>query len=121
MNTYEIIMTILAVLFGALSIYMKSNQKIVETKNELQEKVNGYIDDAEELYSDVTKAGGVKREWVIDKLYNLVPAGLKPFFSHDLMEQIVQGAFDAIQSFAKKQLDKVVDKVIPDNPEDSKE
>ena len=50
-----------------------------------------------------------------------MPAGLKPFFSHDLMEQIVQGAFDAIQSFAKKQLDKVVDKVIPDSPEDSKE
>lgn len=120
MNTYEIIMTLLAIIFGGFSIYTKSNKKISDTKNKIQERVNSYIDDAEDAYADITKAGGQKREWVIDRLYELIPIGLKPFFSRELLEEIVQNAFDAIQSFASKQIDKVVDKMIPDNVDDDK-
>lgn len=115
MSTYEIIMAVLAVLFGGLSVYLKTNNKVIETKRVLQEKVNGYINDAEAAYADTTKAGGQKREWVIDQLYNLVPSALKPFFSRELLETIVQNAFDAIQCFAAQQLDKAIDKVLPDN------
>ena len=59
------------------------------------------------MYKDTTKAGGLKHEYVVTQLYNLLPAPMRIFFTKDMMEQIVDNAFEAIESYAKKQLDKI--------------
>ena len=108
MSTYEIIMTVLAVLFGGLSLYLKANKKV-------DEAVAGFIDEAEEKYRDATKVGGKKFTYVVDKIYLIVPNTLKPFISRQLVESVVQKTFDIMESYAKKQADKFVNKVIPDD------
>ena len=107
MSTYEIIMTILAIIFGGLSLYFGANNKLNKT-------VTGLINQAEDMYKDSTKAGGSKFEWVVSKIYSFIPVKLTPFISRELVEVVVQKTFDIMQSFAKTQLDKVIDKNIPD-------
>ena len=105
MNWYSIIVTILMVIGGFLAQYFR-------TKQELWNKVNGYIDKAEETYADVTKAGQVKFNYVVDVLSDLVPLPLRVIITRETIANIVQKAVDAIASYATKQLDKVVDNVI---------
>jgi hypothetical protein len=106
MSTYEIIMTVLAIIFGGLSLYFGANNKLNKTVTDL-------INQTEDMYKDSTKAGGKKFEWVVDKLYSFIPVKLTPFISRALVEAVVQKTFDIMQSFAKTQLDKIVDKAIP--------
>ena len=113
MSTYEIIMTILAVIFGGLSLYVGSKKKIGDVVAE-------FIDQAEEIYKDSTQSGGEKFEWVITKIYSIIPTALKPFITRELISTVVQKTFDFMESYAKKQLDKVVDKVIPETTEETK-
>lgn len=101
MDIYEIFILILMVLFGGLSLYLK-------TKNNLLSKANELIGDAEALYKDTTKAGGRKFEWVVAQLYALIPAPLRVVFSKELLGTVVQGAFDLIERYTKMQLDKVI-------------
>lgn len=104
MNWYSIIVTILMVIGGFLAEYFKTKQKIWD-------KVNAYIDKAEEAYKDVAKSGSSKRQFVLEALWEIVPAPMKIFITKDMIEAIIQKAFDAIASYASKQLDKVVDKI----------
>lgn len=104
MNWYSIIVTILMVIGGFLAEYFKTKQK-------LWNKVNEYIDQAEEAYKDVTKAGREKYNAVTDALFKLVPVPLRVIITKEMIGNIVQKAFDAIASYASKQLDKVVDKI----------
>lgn len=106
MNTYEIIMTVLAVVFGGLSLYISGKKNVIES-------VTGFINDAETEFKDSVNAGGKKFEWVIDKIYSIIPTVLKPFITRELISALVQKVFDIMESYAKKQLDKVVDKIIP--------
>jgi hypothetical protein len=106
MSTYDIIMTVLAIVFGGLSLYISGKKNVIDA-------VAGFIDEAEDIYKDSTKAGGEKFEWVVDRIMNIIPIALKPFISRDLVKAVVQKVFDIMESYAKKQLDKVVDKVIP--------
>lgn len=106
MSTYDIIMTVLAIVFGGLSLYISGKKNVIDA-------VAGFIDEAEDIYKDSTKAGGEKFEWVVDRIMNIIPIALKPFISRALVETVVQKVFDIMESYAKKQLDKVVDKVIP--------
>ena len=108
MSTYEIIMTVLAVLFGGLSLYLKANKKV-------DEAVAGFIDEAEEKYRDATKVEGVKFNYVVDKIYSIIPNTLKPFITRKLVKSVIQKTFDIMESYAKKQADKFVNKVIPDD------
>ncbi|QHJ84982.1 MAG: hypothetical protein [Bacteriophage sp.] len=101
----EIVRIVLYVIIGFVAWYFKTNQK-------LQDKVTGVIDEAEYMYQDVAKAGGQKHEFAVDALYGYVPAPLKVIISRDMVSTIVDNAFDAIESYAKQQLDKVVDKKI---------
>lgn len=92
------------VVLGGLVIYFNYNTK-------LNKQVNELIDKAEDTFKDVTKSGGLKHEWVIDQLYNLIPAPFNLLFTRDMMSHVVQTAFDGMASYATKQLDKIVDKV----------
>lgn len=102
MSIFEIILFIAALLLGGVSLYFKYNKKLASM-------AAGLIAEAEKLYRDVTKAGGIKFEWVVERLYSFLPTPLKLIFSRELLAGIVQKMFDAIQEYAKIQLDKAAD------------
>ena len=97
-------MLVLTVLFGGMSLYLK-------TKNELTNLANEKINEAEERYIDSTKAGGIKFNWVVNVLYKYVPVPLKFFISKEFVEKIVQRTFDSMESFTVMQFDKAVEKI----------
>lgn len=107
MNVYEIIMTVLAIVFGGLSLYISARKNILDA-------VEGYINEAEDTFKDATKAGGSKFEWVVDRIMSIIPVALKPFISRALVEATVQKVFDIMESYAAKQADKFVNKVLPE-------
>jgi hypothetical protein len=65
------------------------------------------ISDAEWVFSDVEKAGKQKMAWVIEKLYNYIPAVFKPFFPASKLEEIVQIVFDKVKDFADLQVERL--------------
>ena len=116
-NWFEIVKSVLYILAGGLIVYYKTSPKLKSESDkalEWLERLRGaaveYIDRAE-LEFEGTKRGGEKFEWVVDKLYSLLPAAVKPFVSRSTVAEIVQGTFDLVQDYAKQQLDRLVDKV----------
>ena len=106
--TAETIITVLQVVgyiaLGGVALYLK-------TKENLKEQAAGFIADAEEKYKDATKAGGQKFEWAVGQLYGLVPKVLKPLITRKVVGKIVQFAFEKGETYAKIQLDKLVNTV----------
>lgn len=96
----RIVIYVCTLVFGGLALWYQGNAKI-------SGRVAALIRRAEELYSDLTKSGGVKFEWVVGQLYNLLPLAVRPFVPRKLIEQIVQTTFDAIEGYAKTQLDRL--------------
>ena len=87
-NIYSIVMTVLMVIFGFLCSYIK-------TKTNLINKAGDFINKAEEDYKDVSKAGNLKFEYVLNALYdNVVPTPLKMFISKQMVSDIIQKVFD---------------------------
>ncbi|HPX00536.1 MAG TPA: hypothetical protein PKY98_07280 [Sedimentibacter sp.] len=101
----DIIIPIFTIIFGALSAYFRAHDK-------LRDRSIKYIVEAEELYKDSTKAGGEKFSWVVDALYELIPSPLKIIVTRKCIERIVQSSFDAIEDYARMQLDIAVDKYL---------
>lgn len=101
----QIAITLLTVIFGALSAYFRAHDK-------LRNSTLKYILEAETLYKDSTKAGGEKFSWVVETLYNLIPKPLKIFVTKRCIEKIVQNSFDAIEEYAKMQIDNAVEKYL---------
>ena len=101
----RIAVPILTLIFGALSAYFRAHDKLRGSSIK-------YIAEAEELYKDSTKAGGQKFSWVVDALYDLIPAPLKIIVSKKCIEKIVQSSFDSIEAYAKMQLDIAVEKYL---------
>lgn len=97
----EIVIPVLTIIFGALSLYFKENEK-------LRNNAEIYISKAEELYKDTTKSGGQKFTWVVDTLYDIVPSQLKFIITKQTVEKIVQNTFDNIEAYSKIQLDKTL-------------
>lgn len=89
---------------GGLSLYFSGKSKLLAT-------VAQFIADAEELYKDSTKAGGRKFQWVVGRLHGLLPAPLRLVFTRELIGAIVQNVFDAVERYAKQQLDKATDRI----------
>lgn len=105
MDWYKIITTVLWIVLGFLVTYFKQKSKLIDNAKYA-------IDAAEKEYESYTKAGYKKFEYAVDMLMNLIPAPLKPFITRDFVGSVVQKAFDAMESYANKQLDKVVDKIV---------
>ncbi len=102
MNWYTILTTILWVVFGFLSLYIKQKTKLIEI-------AQATINTAEEHFTDV-KCGGKRFQWVVEQLYNITPVPMRFIFTKEMIGTIVQKVFDYMQDFATKQLDKVFDK-----------
>ena len=96
----RIVIYLCALAFGGLALWYQGNAKI-------SGRVTALIQRAEELYSDLTKAGGAKFEWVVGQLYELIPLVVRPFVPRRLVEQVVQTTFDAIEGYARMQLDRL--------------
>lgn len=104
MTIYDIIMLILTVVFGGLSLYLK-------TKTDLMEIAKYKIAEAESEYYDATKAGGEKFEWVVNVLYTYLPSPLRLVFTKESIGMIVQKVFDGVETYASIQIDKAVKKI----------
>lgn len=98
-----IIRIVIYLVIGAAALYFQYNTK-------LNQKATEYINKAEELFKDSTKAGGTKFNWVVDKLYDILPAPMRLVFTKETIAVLVQRTFDEIQSYAVKQLDKKLTK-----------
>ena len=61
---------------------------------------------AEAAYAEVQKAGAEKMEMCIDNLLDLVPSGMTDLFSRDVLQSIVQRAFDAVRAYTDLSIDK---------------
>mgnify|MGYP000986249316 FL=1 len=56
----------------------------------------------------------------MEKLYAFVPVYMRPIFTVEMISQIVDRAFESIESYGKQQLDKAVDKLLPKQEEGNK-
>lgn len=69
----------------------------------IRAKINKEADGAIDAAEQPDKAGPEKLEQATAQAYALVPPFLKPFISKHLVRNIVQAAFNRIESYAKKQ------------------
>ncbi len=97
--TLEIILTIV---FAVLTIAGTLGSWYFYVKNKINAAIAGEIDSAEN--NDVD--GKQKMAIVVEQLQTIIPAVLKPFFTKQLLESLVQAAFDKIEDYAKKQAGK---------------
>ena len=117
-DIYNILVTLVAVVVGGLSLYLKTSVKAQAKAKEVQDvmamimsKVVIYIRKAEEDYKDATNLGGQKFNDVVNELYLLVPISLRPIITRDRIKDIVQSTFDEVEKYAKLQLDNAIDKL----------
>ena len=101
----DIVIPILMIILGALSACFMAHNKLIGRSIK-------YIIEAEELYKDSTKAGEQKLSWVVEALYNLIPAPLRIIVTKKCIEKIVQSSFDSIENYAKMQLDMAVEEYL---------
>ena len=95
MNILNIIMTIIAVISTMLGYYFNIKQKLLDA-------VNGKINEAE--IEGIT--GEQKMLYVVHELYDLVPIPYRGLLNKNVIEKLVQKAFDKIEDYAKKQVNK---------------
>ena len=100
----NVIEIVLYIILGGIAIWFKTNAKI-------NKAVNGLIDKAEDEFTGF-KQGNEKFQAVTDWIYELIPSPLRTFFPKKFIEELIQNAFEQSASYAKKQLDKVVDKAL---------
>lgn len=91
----NIILVVIGVIITLFTYYF-------QIKSKLQEAVNGKINDAE--------VQGVKGEdkinQVVNELYNIVPKAYRCVFTKEFIKTLTQKAFDKIEEYAKKQVNR---------------
>lgn len=100
----NIIQLVVALVLGAISLYLKQKNTIM---NLAKEKIS----EAEEMYKDSTNAGGEKFEWVVTTIYELMPAAFRMVFTKETIMVLVQRMFDSMEKYAVSQMDKIANKV----------
>lgn len=95
-------MKILEIVLGALTVVLIFINYYFSVKSSLQKSAGDAINNAE----NCDLAGKEKMKVAVSQISKLVPTVLKPFFTDEVIETIVQGAFDKMQEFAKKQVEK---------------
>lgn len=103
MGLYEIITTLIMVVFGGISYYYKTKSKLNESASEL-------VAVAEKEYAEFEKAGSDKLAFCVKYLYTYVPVPVRVFFPESALQLIVETALTNMKAFAKTQLDKLDDK-----------
>ena len=93
------ILNIVLVLIGVVITFVTYYFKV---KNKLQDAVNGSINNAEQE----GVSGEDKMNQVVNDLYSLVPIAYKGIFNKEFIQKLVQKAFDKIEEYAEKQVNK---------------
>ncbi len=93
---------VLDIILGVVSLVAIFISYYFHVKGLLNDAASGVIDDVEQPGF----TGEEKFKMACEQLKALIPMAMKPFISDKLIEMIVQGTFDSIESFAKKQTDK---------------
>lgn len=91
----ELVSSLLIILGAGLSYYFY-------TKNKLSNKVNEIVNIAE----DSDKVANEKMKLAVNELSKIIPTVLKPFITKQALETLIQKAFDQIEVYAQKQLNK---------------
>ena len=119
---YNMVLEILEIvgllIVGGLGLYFKHSAKAQAMAKEVQEVIANitakaviFIREAEEKYHDTTNMGGVKFEEVVDRLYDLVPDGLKFMITREMIADMVQSTFDQIEEYVRLQLDGAIEEL----------
>lgn len=93
---------ILSIVFAVITVALGFISYYFYIRNKLQKQIATEIDSAENL----DEVGAEKMASVVSALKQLVPAILKPFITDNLIQSLVQAAFDSITAFAQKQVEK---------------
>ena len=108
----DIVGLVLTAALGGIALYFKHSltaqkkaKEIQATLNQVKDNTMVMIARAEEAYVDTTKAGGRKFEYVVTRLYDMVPVALRGIITREMIEDIVQSTFDEMQTFVQTQLD----------------
>lgn len=111
-DVWNVLTTIGTFALGALAFYFNSSKKAQAKLKEVQTVISEvtanaaiFIVEAEKAYQDVSNAGGQKFEYVVDKLYSLVPDFAKFIITKEMIGEIVQNTFDQIEEYVSTQLD----------------
>ncbi|MBQ8538673.1 MAG: hypothetical protein IJ433_03380 [Ruminococcus sp.] len=62
--------------------------------------------DAINIAEETDKIGAEKMQDAIKMVKDMIPAVAKPFISDKLIETVIQGVFDKVEDYARKQLEK---------------
>ena len=100
----QVLANIAWIVFGFLAVYFKTRTDVVSMANSV-------ISKAEEIYKE-SGSGGKRMKWAVQYIHSVIPTPLKFIFTESFIESILQTAFDGMQNFAKKQLDKVIDNIV---------
>lgn len=101
MNT-TILELILTIVFALLTIVGIGFSYYFYIKAKITAAIAGQIDNAE-IDGEV---GATKKAEVIAQLQKLIPTILKPFITPAMLDALVQAAFDKIENYARKQVEK---------------
>ena len=93
---------ILSIVFAVLTVAGGFVSYYFYIRNKIQKQIAAEIENAE----DEDTVGAEKMAQVVATLKKLVPIILKPFITDSLIESLVQAAFNAIEAYAKKQVEK---------------
>lgn len=96
---WELILTIISTLCTVAAIIVGYYQYI---KKKIEKEALDAINKAE----DTDKVGEEKMKEAVETVYSILPAVVKPFISKQLVETLIQGVFDKVEEYAKKQLNK---------------
>lgn len=94
--------TILTIIFGLLTVVGAGLSYYLYVKNKILTNSSAAINTAE----DSDKFEAEKMDIAVQEIMKLLPAGAKIFFTEARVRLILQVAFDGIELFARKQLDK---------------
>lgn len=90
---------IFSIIFGLISVLLSFIGYYFYVKSEIYRKTEDAVNNAETQET----LGREKLKIATEQLYMTVPSLLKPFFTREQVELIVQSAFDKIEEYAKKQ------------------
>ena len=99
----NIIMTVALGLLGAAAAYLIVLFKKGKTK-EIYSIIKALVDEAEIKFGSGT--GELKYQYVVGKLYSVLPGYVKLFISDKLLDTWIETAVDELQEYLEKKIEK---------------
>lgn len=95
----ELIITIVSIVCTIVSVLCGF---YVYIRKKIEQEALDAINKAE----DTDKIGKEKMAEAVETIYDVLPACVRPFISKDMIEIVVQGVFDKMEEYVRKQIKK---------------